>query len=286
MTVGGITTIADALRAARARIGPMEARLLLRHVLVCPPVWLETHDDEVLSEEAAARFVDWVARREAGEPVAYLLGYREFYGRDFTVSPAVLIPRPETELLVELALARLKNKEGARILDLGTGSGCIAVTLALECPSARVSAVDASANAIRVAQSNAVNLGARVSFHQGNWFEPLANQCFDLIVSNPPYIVEGDVHLRQGDLRFEPSSALASGADGLADIRRIVGGVPRYLVSGGWLMLEHGYDQAEAVAEIFAHGGFVAIEQHRDLAGIIRVTGGCLIDRREPVGLK
>lgn len=267
-------TVAAALQGARQTIPMSEARLLLGALLEKNLAWLEAHRDDALSAEAATRFADWVARRAAGEPVAYLLGRREFYGRDFKVGPAVLIPRHETELLVELALGKLPKDGRPGLLDLGTGSGCIAVTLALEAPGAQVTAVDVSPQALAVARQNAAALGARVDFFEGSWFEPVADQKFHLIVSNPPYICADDPHLSQGDVRFEPASALASGATGLDDIRRIALAAPAHLHPGGWLLFEHGYDQAQAMVGVFAEAGFHAVEQHRDLAGIVRVTLG------------
>lgn len=272
-----MTTIATALAAARTKLPASEARLLLGHVTGQPAVWLIAHDDEVLDEAAVLHFASLVARRKGGEPVAYLVGYREFYGREFSVSPEVLIPRPETEMLVDLALAGKVGAGGtARILDLGTGSGCIAVTLALEIPSAQVSAVDASAAALRVARKNAERLKARLRLLEGDWFDGLAGESFDLIVANPPYVAEGDPHLAAGDLRHEPPLALASGADGLDAVRRIVTAAPRHLRPGGRLWLEHGCDQADAVHELLAAAGLCDIEQHRDVAGIVRVSGGRL----------
>jgi release factor glutamine methyltransferase len=275
--VNGVTSIHAALQGARQSIPLSEARLLLGTLLEKNLAWLEAHRDDELPEAIVPRFVDWVTRRAAGEPVAYLLGSREFYGRDFAVSPAVLIPRHETELLVELALSKLSKltkNASPSLLDLGTGSGCIAITLALETPYAQVTAVDASSQALAVAQQNAATLDARVEFREGSWFEPLSGSRFDVIVSNPPYIKADDPHLAQGDVRFEPPSALASGPDGLADIRAIIATAPSYLKSGGWLLFEHGYDQAEAMVVVMEQGGFSAIEQHRDLAGIVRVTLG------------
>ena len=280
-----MTTVAMALAAARTKLPANEARLLLGHVTARPAAWLMAHDDEVLDEDAMLRFASLVARRKGGEPVAYLLGYREFYGREFAVSPAVLIPRPETEMLVDMALA---TKVGAddtagsvatsapRILDLGTGSGCIAITLALEIPSAQVCAVDASEAALLVAGKNAERLGASVRLLQSDWFGSLSGESFDLIVANPPYIAERDPHLGVEDLRYEPRPALASGVDGLDAIRRIVADAPAHLLAGGQLWLEHGYDQAVAVRELLAAAGLCDIEQHRDVAGIVRVSGGRL----------
>jgi release factor glutamine methyltransferase len=278
-----MNTVKAALAAAREKLPASEARLLLGHVLDRPAAWLIAHDEEVLEEADLLRFASLVARRKGGEPVAYLVGYREFYGREFAVSPAVLIPRPETEMLVELALAR---KVGAgttaqcaatsptRILDLGTGSGCIAITLALEITSAQVCAVDVSAAALDVARGNAERLGARLRLVQSDWFEGLNGEEFDLIVGNPPYVAERDPHLAAEDLRFEPGRALASGADGLDAIRRIIAAAPRHLRPGGRLWLEHGYDHAHAVRELLAAAGLGDIQQHPDVAGIVRVSGG------------
>ncbi len=258
--------------------------MLLGHVLQQPPVWLLTHDDGVLDEAALRVFNDLIARRHAGEPVAYLLGRREFFGRDFVTAPGVLIPRSETELLVDIALKKLGVGDAAaetetarnapQILDLGTGTGCIAITLALECPQACVAAIDASPVALTIAKENAQQLNAVVRFLQGDWYADIKGETFDLIVSNPPYIAVADTHLTQGDLRFEPPAALASGADGLDAMRHIIATAPAYLSAHGQLWLEHGYDQAEAVRELLMAAGFVAIEQHRDLAGIVRVSGG------------
>ncbi|MDO8931538.1 MAG: peptide chain release factor N(5)-glutamine methyltransferase [Rhodocyclaceae bacterium] len=266
--------IAAALTAARQTIPLTEARLLLRHLLGCSPAWLEAHRDDALDAARAEAFAALVARRAAGEPIAYLVGTREFYGRDFAVTPAVLIPRPETELLVDLGRQAVAGLPAPRILDLGTGSGCVAVTLALELPGAEVAAVDVSAAALAVAQGNAERLGAKVRFAQSDWFAALGGECFDLIVANPPYIAAGDRHLAEGDLRFEPPQALACGVDGLDAIRHIVAAAPQYLRPGGRLYFEHGYDQAEAIAALLSAAGYAAIEQHRDLAGIVRVSGG------------
>jgi len=267
-------SIAAALAAARQRIPPAEARLLLGHLLQRSAAWLAAHGDAPLAPAEAEQYSALVARRAAGEPVAYLVGMREFYGRAFVVAPEVLIPRPETELLVDLALAKLGATGTAAILDLGTGSGCIGVTLALELPQARVTAVDVAPAALTVARANATRLGARVDFLQSDWFAALAGSSFDLIVANPPYIAAGDPHLSQGDLRFEPVGALTDHADGLAAIRRIVADAPAHLRPGGGLCFEHGYDQAEAARALLAAAGFDEIEQHRDLAGIVRVSGG------------
>lgn len=272
-----VMNIAEALALARQLISAAEARLLLGHVLGRNSAWIEAHRDDALGETDARDFAALAARRAAGEPVAYLLGSREFYGRDFKVSPAVLIPRPDTELLVELALAALAGQPSPRVLDLGTGSGCIAITLALERPDARLTAVDAAAAALAVASQNAAAFQASVRCLEGEWFAPVGGERFDLIVSNPPYVAAGDRHLGEGDLRFEPLSALASGVDGLDDIRCIVAAAPAHLESGGCLLLEHGYDQAAAVVAMLSASGFRDVASHPDLAGIPRVTGGRLV---------
>ena len=280
-----MNSVKSTLAAAAKKLAASEARLLLGHVLDRPAAWLIAHDDAVLEEAALLRFASLVARRKGGEPVAYLLGYREFYGREFAVSPAVLIPRPETEMLVDLALAqkvgagttaKCAATGAARILDLGTGSGCIAITLALEIPSAQVSAVDASDAALSVAYKNAQRLRASLRLLRSDWFDGLADEQFDLIVANPPYVAEADPHLAAGDLRHEPPQALASGAAGLDAIRRIVAAAPRHLRPGGQLWLEHGYDQDNAVDVLLVTAGLCDIEQHRDVADIVRVSGGRL----------
>ncbi|MBI3524301.1 MAG: peptide chain release factor N(5)-glutamine methyltransferase [Betaproteobacteria bacterium] len=269
-----MNTIADVLAVAREKISISEAKLLLRHVLTCNTAYLEAHREEELSDYAAARFADLLKRRAAGQPIAYLTGLREFYGRNFAVSPPVLIPRPETELLVELGIAKLSGQPLPRILDLGTGSGCIAVSLALELAAAMVTATDISPDALAVARRNAADHAAALHFAESDWFAELDGECFDLIVANPPYIPLGDSHLSQGDLRFEPPQALASGADGMEAIRRIIAAAPRHIKPGGWLLFEHGYDQASAVRSLLEEAGYVEIEQHRDLSGIVRVSGG------------
>ena len=254
-----------------------EARLLLRHLLGCQAAYLAAHGDEELPAGSAARFAESVRRRAAGEPIAYLTGVREFFGREFAVTNAVLIPRPETELLVELGIAKLQDTRrfpAPRILDMGTGSGCVAVSLALELPEAQVTALDVSPQALQVAQHNAQWHQAALCCVVSDWFAAVEGQRYDLIVANPPYIPAEDVHLRQGDLRFEPLLALTSGADGLAAIRQIIAAAALHLFADGWLLFEHGYDQTEPVRALLETAGFTDIEQHRDLAGIVRVSGG------------
>lgn len=267
-------TLGEALRLAQGRIERIDARVLLREAAGVNTATLAAFPERALSSDAAGVFVDWLKRREAGEPVAYLTGEREFFGRVFRVSPSTLIPRPETEMLVELALGAIEPLSKPRVLDLGTGSGAIAVSIALERPDAEVSAVDISPAAIDIARSNALAQGAAVRCLTGSWFQPVAAERFDCIVSNPPYIAEHDPHLGQGDLRFEPISALASGSSGLDDIRRIVSASRQHLLPGGCLLLEHGYDQASAVRALLTEAGFNAVRSWEDLAGIERVSGG------------
>ncbi len=264
------STVRSLFDEARAAIPLSEARLLLRQVLGVSHAALEAHPEGKVSLQDTAAFRALVARRAAGEPVAYLTGHREFYGMDFHVTPAVLIPREETELLVEIAV----EKPARCILDLGTGSGCLAIAVARELPQAQVTAVDVSAAALDVARENAARHGVAVRFLQGDWFAPLGGERFDLILANPPYVAEADPHLARGDVRFEPRGALAAGLQGLDDIRRIAAAAPDHLLPGGRLWFEHGYDQAPAVAALLAQEGFVAIEQRRDLAGILRMSGG------------
>jgi len=253
----------------------LEAQILLCHIMQQPRAWLAAHDRDPLPPEQAAAFDALLQRRLGGEPIAYILGEREFYSLSFKVTPAVLIPRPETELLVELALERLPADRSVRVMDLGTGSGAVAVTLALHRPHAEVTAVDRSAAALEVARENMQRLGAgNLQLFQSDWYSALLRQNFDLIVSNPPYIAAADPHLAQGDVRFEPPAALASGADGLDDIRTIIKGATVHLKPGGWLLFEHGYDQAAACRELLAQAGFGQVASAADLAGIARVSYG------------
>jgi release factor glutamine methyltransferase len=266
------------LRDASARVGdPADAALLLAHVLQRPRAWLLAHGDAEVPADAARRFETLLARRADGEPVAYLTGRRGFWTFELQVGPATLVPRPETERLVELALERLPAGRASAIADLGTGSGAIALALALERPQARVVATDASADALAVARATAASLGiANIEFLEGDWFAPLAGRRFDLVASNPPYIALGDPHLGMGDLRHEPASALASGRDGLDAIRTIARDAPTYLAPGGWLLLEHGWTQGEAVRALLAAAGFAGAFTAQDLEGRDRVTLGRL----------
>ncbi|HZF97672.1 MAG TPA: peptide chain release factor N(5)-glutamine methyltransferase [Pseudoxanthomonas sp.] len=264
-----------ALRRASSRIDAAEARLLLAHALQRPPAWLFAHGDQAMDGAIEQRFRALVEARAAGQPIAYLLGRRGFWTLELEVTPDTLVPRPETERVVELALARLPGDAPLQVADLGTGSGAIALAIAAERPHAQVVATDASAAALEVARANAIahRLG-NVSFKLGNWLQPLQGQTFDLIASNPPYIADRDPHLAQGDLRFEPAAALSSGVDGLAAIREIVAGAPPHLVGGGWLLLEHGWEQGAAVGGLMRDAGLVEIVTERDLEGRDRVTLG------------
>ena len=268
--------LADPVEARR------EAQILLGHALGVSRAWLSAHGDEPADPAVAAVFRELVQRRRAGEPVAYLVGMREFFGLDFRITPDVLIPRADTETLVETALEKLKQHARHDVLDLGTGSGCVAITIAHERSAARVTAGDVSAAALNVARENAVAIGADVEFVQGTWFEGLAGRRFDLIVANPPYVATDDPHLQQGDLRFEPATALASGKDGLNDIRIIVAGAPAYLRAGGWLLFEHGYDQADVCRDLLLDAGFGEIISRADIAGLPRVAGGRLLTPKSP----
>ena len=291
-----------------------EARRLLASLTGQPLTWFMAHGDDPAAPNIATRFQALAERRRAGEPLAYLLGQQEFYGRPFAVSPAVLIPRADTETLVETALEQLTLLRQQRraiplsLLELGTGSGIIAITLALEAPDTEVHAVERSPEALAMAQQNAKALGAdRIHWHAGSWWQALANATdsheatenaataaqttspitarqgrptepparrFDMIVSNPPYIAANDHHLQQGDLRFEPPQALAAGPDGLDDLRIIIGGAPAHLTPDGWLLLEHGYDQETPVQALLRDAGFADVFTRRDLAGQPRVSGG------------
>jgi release factor glutamine methyltransferase len=267
--------VATLLEAAQATVGRADARILLRHALQRDAAWLIAHAGDTVVAGCAEEFRALISRRAAGEPVAYLTATREFYGRSFKVTPAVLIPRPETELLVELALARLPAGKACRVLDMGTGSGCIGVTVAAERPQAQVTLTDASAGALDIARANAAQwASANTTVQHSDWYAALGDARYDLIVANPPYVADGDAHLQQGDLRFEPRTALAAGIDGLRDLRQIIAQVPGHLNPGGWLLLEHGYDQSAACAQLLAAAGLKDIMTAPDLAGIPRVSGG------------
>jgi len=252
----------------------LENRILLCHALGLSRVGLITQSERVLTGAEAQALAALVQRRLDGEPIAYIVGEREFFGLPFKVSPAVLIPRPDTELIVELAIERLP--QDGRMLDMGTGSGAIAVACARSRKDAHVTALDVSEDALAIAGANAAANGARVRFLRSDWFGALEAERFELIASNPPYIASHDAHLSQGDLRFEPAGALTDHADGLSALRAIVDGAPAHLAPGGWLLLEHGYDQAEAVRALLAARGFQEVQSWRDLPGIERVSGARL----------
>lgn len=253
----------------------VNVRLLLQHSLGVNHAWLIAHLHEDLTDTQLESFEQLLSRRLKGEPVAYILGMREFYGLPLKTTPATLIPRPDTETLVDSALDKLSTNQNLKVLDLGTGTGAIALAIAKNRPQTAVTAVDYSQEALSVAQENVQNLQiTNVRFLQSDWFSSLQGEKFEVIVSNPPYIAEDDAHLTQGDLRFEPLSALASGKDGLDDIRRIIQAAPSYLNPHGWLILEHGYDQAEKVGELLTLHGFEQVSHARDLSGTLRVTLG------------
>jgi release factor glutamine methyltransferase len=271
--------LAMALDAASLRLKAVsdsartDASILLCHVLDCPRSFLLSHPETRLTAGQQQQFEALVARRLAGEPVAYLTGSREFWSLELKVTPAVLIPRPETETLVEAALARLPLDQPRRVADLGTGSGAIALSLARERPKAHVIATDVSDDAIAVARENERAHGIpNVVFHESIWFAALEGQTFDVIVSNPPYVAADDPHLPA--LRHEPRAALVSGPDGLDALRHIIGKAPAYLNTQGWLLVEHGAEQAEVVRALFLSAGFNAVETLADLAGLPRVTAG------------
>jgi release factor glutamine methyltransferase len=274
-------TPAALLRASP--LPPLEARILLTHVLGWRHTQLITRSDEALDSAVVERYRALETRRVAGEPVAQLVGAREFFGLDLEVTPDVLIPRPETELLVETALAAMDNISRPRVLDLGTGTGAIALAIASMRPDAQVWALDRSAEALAVATRNAARLldakrpGSAVVLQQSDWYGSLdAALRFNVIVSNPPYIASGDPHLSEGDLRFEPRGALTDEADGLSAIRKIVAGAATRLAANGVLWIEHGYDQAAAVRALLAAQGFAEVRSEQDLAGIERISGGRL----------
>ncbi|HEY0585176.1 MAG TPA: peptide chain release factor N(5)-glutamine methyltransferase [Pseudoduganella sp.] len=253
-------------------LDPVDQRILICHALGISRTALITQSDRALDAEEAARVSALLQRRHDGEPVAYIVGQREFFGLDFETTPAVLIPRPDTELLVELALVRLPPR--GRVLDMGTGSGAIAVAIAHSRPDASVTALDVSQDALAVAARNAQRNNAKVRCLHSDWYAAVGGEQFDLIVSNPPYIADGDRHLSEGDLRFEPSGALTDFSDGLSALRIIIAGAPPRLAPGSWLLMEHGYDQSAAVRELLLSSGYTDVQSWQDLAGIERVSGG------------
>ena len=267
--------------AATLELAPVSARIevqcLLQAALQVNRAYLLARPEMRLDARQSGRYTDFYQRRLNGEPIAYILGEREFFGLNFKVSEAVLIPRPDTELLVELALARIPTplSNPFRVLDLGTGSGAIALSIAHARPDIDVTAVDRCLNALQLAEKNRECLNIpRLRLLCSDWFSALGAECFELIISNPPYIAQHDAHLAQGDLRFEPRTALASGLDGLDDLRRIITSAHTHLVKGGWLLLEHGHDQACQVRELLREAGFSGVCSERDLAGTERVSGG------------
>lgn len=261
---------------ASRKVDATDARILLQYVLRVNHAFLLTHAEDVLTESQIEQFGALVVQRVKGMPVAYLTGEREFYDLVFSVSPAVLVPRPETELLVDLALETITENRPYNVLDLGTGSGAIAITIAKHRPQANVLAVDLSNDAVFIAKRNAHDIGTKnVRVIHGSWFEKVgADEKFDLIVSNPPYVAEHDPHLQQGDLRFEPALALSTGDNGLSCIRHITENASVFLIDGGRLLLEHGYDQSVICRQLMEMAGFQRIKTHRDLAGIKRVCDG------------
>ena len=279
----GAVLMRDAIRLRQAlelsdREARSEAELLLMRALGVTRARLIARPELAAEAATNATYLRALERRLSGEPIAYILAEREFYGHVFSVGPEVLIPRPETELLVDMALARLDPGQHYRVLDLGTGSGAIAVAIALNRPNVDVVAVDASPSSLTVAARNCERLlggNNRVRLILSDWFNQLQGKRFDLIVSNPPYVAEGDRHLAAGDLRFEPRQALAAGPEGLDDLQRIISQAPRHLEAGGWLLCEHAYNQAVACQRMLEQAGFKQVVEERDLAGILRVAGGC-----------
>jgi len=264
---------------ARQRLGasptaPLEAEILLMHLLQVDRAWLFANREHELPARQSDAFRRLIQRRTHGEPIAYLTGVREFWSLPLRVTPDVLIPRPETELLVETALAFLPPHASWRVADLGTGSGAVAIAIAIERPACEIHATESSAAAIAVARANVDALAkGRVTLHRGSWLEPLSGR-FHLIVSNPPYVAEGDRHLETGDCRFEPRMALTPGPDGMAAIRQIARDAPSHLEPGGLLAFEHGYDQGAAARSLLRELGYCQVATRRDLEGRERVTSG------------
>ena len=269
-------SITEALNQACQNIVRTDARMLLQKILGVNHAYLITHPEQQLTLDQTQKFHSLITQRIRGEPVAYLTGEREFYSLNFQITSAVLIPRPETELLVELALERISMSQSCEVLDLGTGSGVVAISIAKNRPLAKVTAVDCSAEALAIAKINIKHLDVNnVCAIIGDWFNGLSlNNKFNLIACNPPYIANEDPHLNYGDLRFEPRLALVGGEDGFDCIRSIINTATRYLVIGGWLLLEHGHDQAETCKQLLIEKGFINVLSYPDLAGILRVSGG------------
>jgi release factor glutamine methyltransferase len=268
-----VASLATILKASRLPLS--EARILAAHALGVDRVWLSAHEKDELpaderSEKAGGDIEKLFHRRRAGEPVAYLTGEREFYGLSLAVSPAVLIPRPETELLVDHTIPLLRD--ASTVLDLGTGSGAIAIAIAFNCPAARVFACDASLEALAIARDNATRHGAAVTFVKSDWFSAMKSERFDVVVSNPPYIALDDPHLGEGDLRFEPREALVAGKEGVECIEAIAAAARDHLNPGGWLLMEHGYDQGEVCIRLLERLGYCEVQDHKDLAGIGRTV--------------
>ena len=269
------STITQALHQSYSKIASIDARMLLQSALKVNHAHLIAHPDQVLTPDQEQEFNAFTSRRVNGEPIAYLVGEREFYSLRFKVTPAVLIPRPETELLVDQALERIPTRGPSKVLDLGTGSGAVAIAIAKHRPLASIIAVDFSDDALMVARMNAKYHDAtNVCIVAGDWYTGAAGEEFDLIVSNPPYVADGDPHLGQGDLRFEPRTALVAGTDGLDCVRCIIDSAADHLIRGGWLLLEHGYDQSEACCQLLRGAGFGEVFSCSDLAGVMRVSGG------------
>ena len=267
----------EAWRSAAQHVDRQEARLLLEYVCDCTHADLIGDPGRLLIDGQGERFATLIARRAAGEPLAYLLGSAFFLGLEYRVTPDVLIPRGDTEVLIRLAIERARRLSAPSIVDLGTGSGIVAVSLAIACPSARVTATDVSSSALDIGRNNAGRHGASICFLGGDWYSPLQEKRFDLIVSNPPYIAAGDPHLQGDGLPCEPQAALTdgvSGGDGMACIELLVAGARSHLLRGGWLLIEHGYDQAVKVRQLLHTSGFASVESWRDEAGIERVSGG------------
>jgi len=264
-------SIAEVLRPVG--LAPLDARVLLRAVLQVTDAHLLAHPEQHLTVDQQRRYLELVERRRVGVPVAYLTGEREFYGLPFTVTPAVLIPRPETELLVDLALERARGRRACRVLDLACGSGCVAAAIARNCAQALVTATDVSGEALAVARKNAARHGLTIELIASDWFSALAGRRFDVIVANPPYVAANDPHLEAGDARFEPRQALVAGTTGYECIETIIAQSARHLAPGGWLMFEHGYQQAARSRELLESAGYGSISSVRDLSGIERVSG-------------